>query len=79
MGLEEVPAFRAHFCREGGPTFSHVGGLCCPSHINMAAPRKRSYPFEECIPLQSKIHVGAKEVADEDEMERVYGKDGFFV
>lgn len=43
----------------------------------MAAPRKRSYPFEECIPLQSKIHVGAKEVADEDEMERVYGKDGF--
>ncbi|XP_011403860.1 PREDICTED: uncharacterized protein LOC105312703 [Amphimedon queenslandica] len=37
-----------------------------------AAPRKRPYPFEEYIPVQSKVHVGIKEAADEDEMERVY-------
>ena len=46
-----------------------------PAHsIMAAAPRKRPYPFEEYIPIQSKVHVGIKEAADEEEMERVYGK-----
>ena len=45
-----------------------------PLPIMAAAPRKRPYPFEECIPIQAKVHVGIKEAADEDEMERVYGK-----
>lgn len=40
----------------------------------MARPLKRKNPFDDEIPRQLKIHVGPKELADKDEMDRIYGK-----